>query len=358
MKDLRYWQELYRLAGLEYLPIGGGATNVSYASDDAILESLILHMLPDFGEHGDGILNSNMLTATLNMKGAKEVVEGGLEFWYGISKAESSNAKWQGKNDDMTAKSQDPSARLRFPPKVFTSSIVVNDLDKAMNKGKAMIKDFAKKTLREQGDTTIKNQFNSAFWNTSPGTNEPESIPNLISATPTTGTIGGLTRSGNTYLQNKVYTTAIADIGSEAGISEMEKLKIKASVGQSVVDIIIMDSNNFAGLVGYLSTLLRWRPSDRLAQLKIPSIQLGDTVIGYENLEVLGGANTITAGYMYGINSKFAKIKTLRDGNAIWGTEFERIGTSLNKAVFFKWFGNLVTNTPRAHFVATNVSTA
>ena len=56
------------------------ATNVSYASSDSILESLILHILPDFGEHGDGILNSNMLTAALNMKGAKEVVDGGAEF--------------------------------------------------------------------------------------------------------------------------------------------------------------------------------------------------------------------------------------------------------------------------------------
>ncbi len=357
MKDLRYWQEQYHLAGFEYYPIGGGAQNVSYANDDAILESLILHILPDFGEHGDGILNSNMLTATLNLKGAKQVVEGGLEFWMGISKAESSNAKWQGKNDTMTALSQDPSARLRFPVKVFTSSIVLNELDKAMNKGRAMIKDFAM-TLREQANITIKNQFNSAWWNTSPGALEPESIPKLISDDPTAGSIGGLTRSGNPYLQNKVYDTAIADIGSEAGIADMERLKIQTAVGTSVPDVIIMDSSNFAGLVGYLSTQMRFRPTDRLAQLKIPSIQLGDTTIGFENLEVLGGANTIQAGFMYGINSDFIKIKTLRDGNAIWGKQFERIGEKLNKAVFFKWFGNLVTNTPRAHFVATNVSTA
>ena len=58
------------------------ATNISYASGDVNLESLILHILPDYGPHGDGILNSNLLTAALKLKGAYERVEGGLEFWY------------------------------------------------------------------------------------------------------------------------------------------------------------------------------------------------------------------------------------------------------------------------------------
>ena len=73
------------------------ATNISYASGDTNLTSLILHILPDFGAHGDGIVNSNLLTAMLKSKGAVDNVEGGLEFWYGILKSENTNAKWQGK---------------------------------------------------------------------------------------------------------------------------------------------------------------------------------------------------------------------------------------------------------------------
>ena len=257
----------------------------------------------------------------------------------------------------MTANAQDPTSRLRFPVKVFTNSLVKNDLDGAMNKGKAMIKSYALR-LRGQADKTIKNQFNSAWWNTAPGSKQPESIPTLISSTPLTGTIGGLSRAGNAYLQNGVFNTAISDIGSEAGIAKMEELRILQSVGISLPDILIMDEANFAGLIGFLAANQRYRPEDRLAQLRIPNIQLGTATIGFENTSVLGGANTLTSGFLYGINSEFIWIKTLRDGNAIWTTQFERIGRSLNKAIYFKWFGNLVTNTPRAHFVATNVSTA
>jgi len=333
------------------------AQNISYANDDAILESLILHILPDFGPHGDGIINSNGLTAALNAKGARQIVDGGLEFWAGILKAENSNFKWQGKNDDMNAQSQDPNDRLRFPVKVFTGSVVVNGLDKAMNKGRAMVKNFAM-TLREQANTTIKNQFNSAWWDTSPSGDVPESVPNLISITPTSGVIGGLNRAGNTHLQNGVDTSGITDIGSEAGIAALEKLRIEyIGNAATTADIIVMDSSNFAGLVGYLASLKRYTANEALAQLRIPNIQLGSATILMENLVVKGGANTITAGYVYGINSDHLKIKTLRDGNAKWSTEFERIGKSLNKAVFFNWFGNLVVNNPRAHWVATGVAT-
>jgi len=336
------------------------ATNVSYASGDTTLESLVLHILPDYGKHGDGILNSNLLTAALKMKGAFENVEGGLEFWYGITKTESSNAKWQGKDDDMSVNGQDPLARLRWDVKVFTNSIVINQLDKAKNRGRAAIKQYLL-TLREQAISTNKNQFNSAFWASSPGTNDPDSIPNIITATPTTGSVGGLTRSGNSYLQNGLYDTAISDIGSEAGIAKLIELQALYAVGQSMVDLIIMSAANWAGLAGYLATLRRFRADDKLGQLKIKAIDLGDATVGFENTTVLGGANTISAAYMYGINTEFMKLKHLVDpdvGENGWTAQFERIGNKLNKAVFYSYFCNLTTNCPRAHFVATSVSTS
>lgn len=336
------------------------AQNVSYASGDAILESLVLHCLPDYGEHGDGILNTNNLTATLKEKGAYELVDGGLEAWYGILKAENSNAQWQGKDDDMKANSQDPEARLRWDWKVFTNSIVLNALDKARNQGRAAVKQWLM-TLREQATETNENKFNSAFWKGTPGADEPDSIPSIISATPTTGSVGGLSRTTETYLRNGAYTTAITDIGAEAGIAAMVSLSAQYAVGKSMSDIIVMSAANWAGLAGYLTTLLRFRTNDNLLKLNVKAIEIGDMLVTYENTTVLGGANTITAAYMYGINSKMGlKIKQLNDpsaGKNGWSTDFERIGMKLNKAIFYNWFGNLTSRCPRANWVATSVAT-
>jgi len=341
------------------------ATNVQYASGFTALESLVLHTLPDFGPHGDGIINNNFLLAYLKGKNDNgrsfQVLEGGLEFWNGLRTRTNTNFKWQGISDEMDANLQDPNKRLRFDIKTFTGSITIAKIHEAMNKGRAMVKNWVR-DQREQAESTIPNEFNSAFWNTSPGATEPESIPSIVSTTPTTGTIGGLSRAGEQALQNGVLTTAVADIGSEAGISAMKKLQIRRSIGQGGkdrVDIIIMDEDNFAGLQGYLTTQNRFRPSERMAKLDFDTIQMGSTTITYENTLVSGGENVITAGYVYGLNSKHLKFKVLRDGNFIWNPDgFERVGRTLNKALYFWVFCNLTTDLPTAHFVMTNVSTA
>lgn len=334
------------------------ATNVSYASGDSILESLVLHTLPDFGDHGDGIVNNNFLLSYLKENKRFKVIDGGLEFWKGVMKAENSNFKWQAHDADMTANLQDPSERLRFDIKTFTGSVVINKKHEAMNKGRAMVKNFAQ-TLRDQAESTIPNAFNSAFWKGTPGTDEPESIPSLISATPTTGTIGGLSRVGRAELQNGAYTTAVADIGAEAGLSAlMRQIITRAITPNDTVDLVIMTDELYAGLLGYLNTLGRYGPNERMAQLKFDSVKYGKTTITYENRTVnYGSPNTITASYVYGINSNHFNFEVLKDGNFMWNPDgFERVGRSLNRALYFWVFCNLTTNLPKSHFVMTNVS--
>jgi len=337
--------------------------NVAYSSQDTILESLILHTIPSFGAHGDGIINQNLLLAYLKGKGSKsfKVKDGGLELWKGVRTRQSSNFKWQGKSDTMTTNEQDPNQRMRFDWKTFTGSVVLNALDKARNKGRAAIKDFALE-LREQASDTIMNQFNSAFWNAGTlGDDEPQSVPSLISITPTSGTIGGVTRSTAKAFQNGAVTTTITDIGSETGIKEMKKAQIRQTIrANDKVDLIIMDEDNYSGLVGYLATQNRFMPNDKLAQLDIEAIKLGTTTIGFENRLLTDDTeNTITDGYVYGINSNHMAFEVLKDGNFMWNPDgFERVGGTLNKALYFWVFCNLTTNLPKAHFVMTDVSNA
>ena len=257
----------------------------------------------------------------------------------------------------MSALLQDPADRLRFPWKTFTGAIVINKLHEAMNKGRAAIKNWAG-TLKDQAESTIPNLFNSAFWNSSPAANEPESIPHLINTTATTGTIGGLDRSTHVSLQNGVYATAQSDIGGEAGLKALSAQIIKYAINaRDMVDIIIMGDDNYAALEAYLGTLSRYRQNERLAQLKFRTIQYGNVVISFENASnVKGNAQTMNPKYVYGINSNHFSFYVLKDGNFKWADKFERVGQSLNRALYFFVFCNLGTNLPRAHFVMSNVS--
>ena len=336
------------------------AQNVSYASGDSLLESLVLHIAPNFSPTADGIINSNFLLSYLKMKERMDIVDGGLEFWGGLRKSKNSNLRWQSHESDMSANVQDPVMRLRYDIMTFAgAAVVINKKHEAMNKGQAMIKEFAKE-LMEQANGTISNEFNSSFWKSSPTAGvEPESIPSLISATPTVGTIGGQTRSTNTALQNGVFTTTVSDVGSESGIAALKRQIIRNSVGSNdFADLVIMGDELYAGLTGYLETLRRYKPNEKLAELDFDTIQMGKTTIGYENTNVMNSEDTITSNYVYGINSKYLKFKTLKDGNFTFDPDgFKQIGTRLDRALYFYVFCNLCCFLPRAQFVMTAVST-
>lgn len=333
--------------------------NIGYASVDSVLEALVMHTLPDFGPDGaSGIINNNFLLSFLKEKSRFEVIDGALEFWSKYIKGRNTNMSWQDHTEEMGADLQDPTERLRYPIQTYAGgAIVINKKHEAMNKGKAMMKSWAR-SLREQAEDTIPNDFNSAFWNSSPGATEPNSVPSLISSTPTTGSIGGLTRSGRKALQNGADTTSISDIGAEAGVKAMKANVIKQAItSRDVVDLIIMEGDNYSALEAFLLTQRRYKPDTKMALLDFEAIKFGKQTIGFENSNVMGGEDTIATNSVYGINSKWFKFKVLKDGNFIFNPDgFERVGRRLNRALYFWVFCNLCDRLPRAHFVMTDVS--
>ncbi len=337
--------------------------NVAYASQDTILETLVLHTLPDFGPDGaSGIINNNFILSFMKEMKRFDIMDGGLEIWGKVRTKKNTNMGWTGHEEPMKANLQDPSDRLRYDIQTYSgAAVVINKKHEAMNKGRAMIKNFAKE-LRDQAEDTIPNDFNSAFWNTSPGSLEPNSIPSLISITPTTGTIGGQNRSARKAFQNGLNDDTITDIGAEAGLSALFRAIIRQAVrSNDRPDLVMMDDELWAGLSAFLDERRRFKENDFLAKLGFDSIFYRGTTIGYENTNVMDDdLNTIPAGRIYGINSKYLKFKVLRDGNFMFDPEgFVRmIGQTLNKALYFWVFCNLADYLPRAHFVMSDVSTA
>ena len=100
----------------------------------------------------------------------------------------------------------------------------------------------------------------------------------------------------------------------------------------------------------------RYTSNQKLAQLLIPTIQIGDMTILYENRNVAGGANTIGANDGYGLNSDYLWIKVLKDMNGSWEATWERVNRTLNMALYYTWAGQMVTNNPKAHFKMTAIT--
>ncbi len=319
----------------------------------AQLLNLATHIFEAHGpEIGDAVINKNFVLAWLKEK-AKEQVVGGLDFAEPVLIGENSNFSHRSHYSQIDANIQDPTREFRFDPVTLSGTIVINRKHEAMNSGKAAIKKLMT-TLKLQADSTISNTVNTAMWNTSPTANvEPESIPSLLSITPTTGTIGGISRSGNAYAQNAHSDTTISSIGSAAGVGSLHKFRANLGGSSKVVpDFAVTTSTLWGNLYGYLDGLRRLRANEKMTALELDNFYVGSELVGYDGD---GGSGECPDNYMYHLNSKHLFFKCLEGGDFKF-EPFSYKDNSLNATSIFYLFYNLTTNLPSCMGVQSSIT--
>lgn len=324
--------------------------NIYTANTDTQIETLANHIFKDYGaEMGSAIIAKNFLYAILDKKG-KKMTAGGLDFTETVITTENTNFGYRSHVSDIPANLQDPTKTLSFEPLSLTGTLVINEKHKRMNQGKAQIRNLLK-TLQQQANETIENLFNRQAWDTAPTSGiEPESVPSLVSATPTTGTIGGVSRVTNTWARNRLYSTAISDIGSEAGLATLhsERFQLGGAINDTP-DVAITTPTLFGGLYGYMDNKRQLTSDEQMVKLGFENFRLGSALVSYDS--------QCPSSYFYYLNTKHLFLKFLE--GAEWVFEpFSRKGNNLNSTSVFYTFYNLTTNLPSAHEVFTNVSTS
>lgn len=323
--------------------------NIYTAQSDTLLNTLASHIFKDYGaEIGDAAIAKNFLYALLKQKGKKMVV-GGLDFTETVLTNTNTNFAFRSHYSEIPSDNQDPTQTLSFEPMTLTGTVVINEKHKAMNKGKAAIRSLLK-TLQMQAETTIENIINTQLFDASPTSGiDPESILSLVSATPTTGNIGGVSRVTNTWARNKAYTTAISDIGSEAGLSTLHSQRFQLGGDiKTNPDIALTTPTLFGGLYGFMDANRRVRADEQVTKLGFENFYLGTALVGYDA--------QVTANYFYYLNSNHLFLKILEGGNFVF-EPFSRKDNTLNSTSIFYTMMNLTTNLPSSLEVFSNVST-
>jgi len=121
------------------------------------------------------------------------------------------NQKWFGRGDTFGEAEKELWTRLQYERKNLGDSIVRYWDDEMKNKGKAQIRSYVKDML-ENHKETLSSTLATSLW-VSAGDKAVNTLPELISSTPTTGTVGGLDRSAQDYTTNqtKVFSGTLAD---------------------------------------------------------------------------------------------------------------------------------------------------
>lgn len=116
------------------------------------------------------------------------------------------NQKWFGRGDTFSEQEKELWTRLQYLRRNLGDNIVRYWDDEMKNKGEAQILNYAMELI-ENHKMTMEDTLGNAIWD-SQGPLSVNALPELISKTPTTGTVGGIDRAANPYVRNQVYDFA------------------------------------------------------------------------------------------------------------------------------------------------------
>lgn len=165
-------------------------------------------------------------------KEGKVLIDGGKELSFPVIVDEGNAGSYYG--DDLLPVGR-PSGldKLVFQWKQFASTVVIDGIEEVMNSGPEAAADVLEGRMK-QAEQTTANKFEAMLNGDGTGNNGKDwnGFQNIISDTPTVGTIGGLSRATYTQLQNQAFPTAVTAFNTgQAGRNAMTRLYVDCTKG-------------------------------------------------------------------------------------------------------------------------------
>ena len=256
------------------------------------------------------IARNDGIVAVLGSKGRIKIDDGGDLFETRVEYGENSNFAFRSKLDQIPTNHQDSWLTAKYGQATLSGSAVLNKVEAAQNQGEYAISRMIEGMVENAKHTAIR-KVADALRAATPGSNDPESIPSLISTTAfgsQTGSTGGLNRATyNTWWQNQMSSTA-ADLSANTGVETvMGFYWNNCSKGTSLAeqpDFGLTTGLMFAALSAFGDNQRQYIKSEEMEKLGFTSIKI-------LNASIIADPS-ITAGYLYLLNTNGLAIHVLR----------------------------------------------
>lgn len=320
------------------------AGNTSYST---LITTTLQNLAPEIF---DNVIANNALLSVLKKSGNIKIRSGGRSFTHALMFRENDTFQARGKLDPIDLTVQDNISRAEYAIKILDGSIAIPDLDLAMNAGdKEKLIDLTEEKKMEC-ETTMANLLGRQLFNTSVGANDFDSIPRLISTTPSSDTdVGGIdsSASGQTYWRNYTNTTGTAAFNTSlAGISAMNTALINTVKGRQGPRIIVTTPAVFTLYQLALTTNARYT-----------SMETGDAgfrTLEFTTLPVYFDDNCPT-GRMYFIDTDALMLQVLAQGN-FKNTPFEMSRNQLLQSSLYYLYANITCGSRRTQGQISNIT--
>ena len=152
----------------------------------------------------DNIFNSRALFYFLGEKGFKEEADGGRLIEFSLEYAENTTFKSYSETEELDTTRIDVYDAARFEWKINAGTVVYSDLEKLRAAASSRKFDVIAGKLENGKNSHIATMNRQAFSDgTGNGSKDIAGLQLLISTTPTTGTVGGISRATYSFWRNK-----------------------------------------------------------------------------------------------------------------------------------------------------------
>lgn len=165
------------------------------------------------GKFADNVSTHNPLLMHLMKRGNITPARGGTKIRQELSYAENGTFKWYSGLETLNVDGSDVLDAADYEWKQANVNVVISGYDEIVNSGDAAVSDLIKQRIKV-AENTAKNQIAASLFSDGTGSSGKEigGLQLLVADTPTSGTVGSIDRSVNTYWRNQTY-----DYSSEAG---------------------------------------------------------------------------------------------------------------------------------------------
>jgi uncharacterized protein YidB (DUF937 family) len=282
----------------------------------------------------DNIENHNPLLKRLNRKGNNDPAEGGVKLLENLKYAENGTVAWYSGYETLSVEASDVLTSANYDWKQLNANVTMSGLEELQNASKQAVHNLLKARI-QVCETTLQNTVAAALFysNTENGGKAIGGLQHLVADLPTSGTVGGILRSANTWWANQFYDYSTLGVTASATTIQhaMNLMFLRTLRGTDKIDMWLAGETYF----NYFEESLQ--PNQRF--MSAGQGEAGFDSYKYKSSDVFYDSNC-AATRMYGLNTDFIHFRPHASRNFI--TMKERMSVNQDATVVpMFWAGNM-----------------
>ena len=291
----------------------------------------------------DNVSNSNALLYKMKQRGSIKPVSGGRTIVQELEFAENSTYKRYSGHEILNTSPSDVLSAAEFDWKQAAVAITASGLETdVQNTGAEQVLDLLEGRIRN-GERTMANGIGEDIYSdgTASSGKQIGGLQLLVADDPTTGTVGGISRSAYSFWRNKKFQCT-SDGGSAASSANiegyMQTLLLSCTRGKDRPDIIVSDNGLYQKFWGAMTDRQR-----------ITDSKMADA--GFENVKFAGipvvpDSDVCPTNHMYFLNTEYIHYRPHRNRNMVPLDAIHSMNQD-SMVKFLVWAGNMTLSGAR-----------